>query len=459
MHTYPIPWDAINVSTALRAAYHELMNEPLNPEFAYTGASTTIFNQLPRMLPRANSAAAASIFFLPLSPWALCFVSDPEMRRMVKVDWHPGLQRKPTPIERIMDVARISSRPRIRTAGTYPRTATFYRMTHTCAAYERAVQWTLNQPSWQRMPERHVWVYEFPHYLRAAILTEHRMRGCVESLNAKMAMGILLAQEDRLRDWREERAQGKLILIPFYSPPFFEFDAAARIDSYKKVVAAESSGDGVACHRFDRDPRQLKGLFLCSDEAMRNPNGLRIAVKFAVAGLANGSILSPPSRFAHYTTTFLHRKAALYNRSTFCIVPPGDSVVTPRISSFIAAACIPVFTFSRDYLPFQQIMPWANMSLAVSPADLLRYRYPPNNTASGLAKGGGSAVRNPLAFLLEMPRKEVRRMQRTLLKARHHFLYRHEAPSAVHSIAHELQAACRPRNDGVELKRLSVCPK
>ena len=326
LHTYPIPWDVMNVSAQQRADYEMLMQESLVPEFAYLGASTSLTRQLPRVLAQRPSSKDQSraLFFLPLSPWPICFVTEPELRRMVRVAWKPGqtegtwhgVTSRPPPVERVMDAARFSSRGRMRTTGMYPRTATFNSTTHTCTAYERAVRWTFEQPTWQRAPERHLWIYEFPHFLRGALLIEQRAKGCAESLHGKMALGIVLAQEDRLKDWREARAQHHLIVIPFYSPSFFEFDVGrATLEAHKDVLATESSGRGVSCHRFDHG---VAGVFSCADDGMNNPNGVRNAVRLATAAL--GEVLSPASRAEHYNVSFLHRKAALYNRSKFCIV-------------------------------------------------------------------------------------------------------------------------------------------
>ena len=446
LHTYPIPWHVINVSVEQRADYEMLMQQPLNPQYAYIGASTSLTRQLPRVMarPAGSSDHARALFFLPLSPWPLCFVTDRALRKMVKVDyWQPGqtsARGQLPPVERVMDAARFSSRGRMKDTSTYPHNRIFNHTTHTCAAYERAVRWTLEQPTWLRAPERHLWIYEFPHFLRGALLVEQRGRGCAESLHAKMALGVLLAQEDRLGDWRQARELNHLIIIPFYSPPFFEFDASqATPAEHKDLLAAESSGSGVVCHRFDRGMRG----FACDDEVMRHPNQVRQALKMATARLAGGSVLSPADRFSHYHTNFLVRKAALYNRSNFCLVPPGDSTMTPRISSFIAAACIPVFTGNlRDYLPFQSLIPWADVSLSANATDLLRY-YSSNKrrNASAPANTSAASSENPLDFLRAMPREEVTRMQQALLSARYHFLYRDEAPSAAHSVAHELREA------------------
>ena len=113
-------------------------------------------------------------------------------------------------------------------------------------------------------------------------------------------------------------------------------------------------------------------------------------------------------------------------------VPPGDSIMTPRLSSFVAAACIPVLAVPRDYLPFQSLIPWANITLSVRAKDLLTYHAARNQN--------DTMPPNPLGFLRDMPREEVTRRQQALLATRYHFLYREVAPSAAHAVAYELGA-------------------
>ena len=118
-----------------------------------------------------------------------------------------------------------------------------------------------------------------------------------------------------------------------------------------------------------------------------------------------------------------------YNAS----VARGDSAMTPRLFSFTAAACIPVLTISVDFLPFRSLVPWANISVSVSAKALLAYHAAARANASKLPA-------NPLAFLAEMSDERIRRMQEQLLHYRWAMAYRRPAaPSAVHSIAQELQ--------------------
>ena len=76
---------------------------------------------------------------------------------------------------------------------------------------------------------------------------------------------------------------------------------------------------------------------------------------------------------------------------------------------------------------------WANISVSVSAKALLAYHAAARANASKLPA-------NPLAFLAEMSDERIRRMQEQLLHYRWAMAYRRPAaPSAVHSIAQELQ--------------------
>lgn len=76
---------------------------------------------------------------------------------------------------------------------------------------------------------------------------------------------------------------------------------------------------------------------------------------------------------------------------------------------------------------------WANISVSVSAKALLAYHAAARANASKLPA-------NPFAFLAEMSDERIRRMQEQLLHYRWAMAYRRPAaPSAVHSIAQELQ--------------------
>ena len=122
LHIYDPPWEKMgynaSVARAVAAVYAEVMVAPVDTRFSYVGASTAIFNELPRLFPAAP-AASADLFLLPLHPWALCFANDVVVGQRHK-DRH-GIHQKlhwdraqPPAVERQMDarLPRRDERPR-----------------------------------------------------------------------------------------------------------------------------------------------------------------------------------------------------------------------------------------------------------------------------------------------------------------------------------------------------------
>ena len=119
LHIYDPPWDALgynaSVARAVAAVYAEVMVAPVDTRFSYVGASTAIFNELPRLFPAAP-AASADLFLLPLHPWALCFANDVVVGQRHK-DRH-GIHQKlhwdraqPPAVERQMDAGAAAPLP------------------------------------------------------------------------------------------------------------------------------------------------------------------------------------------------------------------------------------------------------------------------------------------------------------------------------------------------------------
>lgn len=226
----------------------------------------------------------------------------------------------------------------------------------TCRLYERMVEAVGGD-------ERSVWVFPFSHYLRVAA------RRAPASIYGLMGRGRLITIEDRLPDWRDARGRGKLFLVPFYSPPAFH---AADADGTRPVAVAESSSQQVACHRFDQFNATAATphvRWACRDAFMRDPARTRARLKKEVEAMG-GVVQTTPSHGAarHFLgrtqVTVMVEKARLYQTSRACVVPPGDTVVTPRLFSMIDALCVPLLAIDAEYLPFQQL-PWANMTLSV----------------------------------------------------------------------------------------------
>ena len=146
-------------------------------------------------------------------------------------------------------------------------------------------------------------------------------------------------------------------------------DEPRALLSQKDILAASSSGHAVTCHRFDHG---YKRDWACTDAVMSDAKCVRRGLARAASLLTEGStailshggqvqhldanlsrqprpdrqpeaeasVLYKVHHLKHRTSWALQRKAALYIRSVFCLVPPGDTIITPRIFSYVAAcAC------------------------------------------------------------------------------------------------------------------------
>ena len=59
----------------------------------------------------------------------------------------------------------------------------------------------------------------------------------------------------------------------------------------------------------------------------------------------------------------------MYRDSAYCVVVPGDSLITPRIFSYLQAGCVPIFPYPRQLLPrilpLPRSIPWDELSLTL----------------------------------------------------------------------------------------------
>jgi len=70
------------------------------------------------------------------------------------------------------------------------------------------------------------------------------------------------------------------------------------------------------------------------------------------------------SRFAR---DYEHNRAALYARSRFCLVMPGDGNTAGRLFDVMVAGCVPVLLFHPDsypVLPFTRHIPWSEIAVS-----------------------------------------------------------------------------------------------
>mmetsp|Transcript_41531 Transcript_41531/g.102930 ORF Transcript_41531/g.102930 Transcript_41531/m.102930 type:complete len:260 (-) Transcript_41531:50-829(-) len=199
---------------------------------------------------------------------------------------------------------------------------------------------------------------------------------------------------------------------------------------------------------------------------MRKARTIRRAVSKALDELSLKSHLNTThtetarTRQAYANLDALIRsKAEIYKRSTFCVIPPGDSAITTRIFSAVASVCIPVFLVPTRFMPFPLSVDWAAISIYIDPLKLLKFEMAPD------AKKASLNMRNPLAIMQQLMEKEparVRAMQAKLSEARWHLLYHdgnasahytgpaRTVPSAGAALARELVAAAATRQAQID---------
>ena len=89
----------------------------------------------------------------------------------------------------------------------------------------------------------------------------------------------------------------------------------------------------------------------------------------------------------------------MYRDSAYCVVVPGDSLITPRIFSYLQAGCVPIFPYPRQLLPrilpLPRSIPWEELSLTL---DL--------NLIANWSRHGHPSDHNPLrtALAADTPR-------------------------------------------------------
>lgn len=161
-------------------------------------------------------------------------------------------------------------------------------------------------------------------------------------------MGILLTIENRRWDWQEAIAGGRVVLVPYYTPPFFMFNgSAAAADAAKRVDFAYSGSLNVHCMRAE-NPAEPGENDCRLTPSVRDAGHIRRAVLKATSHMVEGTDINRLS-FARSDDFydgdrlegFLRRVAGAFHGARMCIVPPGDSAVSSRIAQAVFALCIP----------------------------------------------------------------------------------------------------------------------
>ena len=136
-----------------------------------------------------------------------------------------------------------------------------------------------------------------------------------------------------------------------------------------------------------------------------------------------------------------HRAIALYARSVFCLMPPGDTLPRQGIVDAITVGCIPVFLHKGQ----RELWPWhwnaSHASVLFDWGDNLNMR-PRNATA---------AIESLLAF----PATELQALQREIARVAPAFIYHHHRHRS-EPLEHEAQAAAVATDDSPSVPRIRV---
>jgi len=460
LFVHNVPYRTLGVSASAEARYHAMISADPPPAHDEGGLYHEVIRELPRIMPpyvprRAAGQdqpahAARVLFLLPASPYHLCKATD-----MADVAWGQVYAVPkgaiPLSIQRSIIDAMGNG------------LANYAYGNVTCPTYERVLKWLFATAEWRAAPERHVFPWVMSHLLRVSLEADMARYREPRSLYAKMGQGILVTAEDRRRDWRGARACGHVVLAPYYSPSFFmhpEVDMT-RLQGQKPALVVSSNvvtwgKKSPPCHRFDIPHKPQR--WGCEDERLQEAHRLRGIVSWAVNNLtksygARAVALQTYRSVQQYASSALEntlrRKAETYKASTFCVIPAGDSAITTRIFSIIAALCIPVFVIDLDFLPFPSDIDWASMSIQVPSQQFLLYQRDLNKPSTV----------NPLLFLQSMERYEpdkILRLRTNLERARWHLLYHQDGrgvpvqgaaarPSAGHALVRELERAAARR--------------
>lgn len=352
LFVHDVPYRALGVSAEAERRYREVMDADPPPAHDEGGLYHETIRELQRIMPPyvprrpggddQPARASRVLFLLPASPYHLCKATD-----MAGVTWGATYAVPkgaiPLSIQRSMYDAYASG------------LAKYHYGNVTCPTFERVLRWLFSTAEWKGAPERHVFPFVLSHVLRAALEADVGRYGAPRGLYARMGQGIIVTAEDRRRDWRGARACGHAVLAPYYSPPFFmhEEEAPARLRALKRTLVISSNAvtwgkKSPPCHRFDLAARPR--FWGCEDVRMQEAHRLRGIVSWAVNNLtatygANAMALETYRNDRQYQGAqlerTLRRKADVYKASTFCAVPAGDSAITTRIFSIVAALCIP----------------------------------------------------------------------------------------------------------------------
>jgi hypothetical protein len=345
------PFAALGVPAGVVREYERLLADEPPPDGADEGG---LYRALATELPRAMEPWAPPqglrgvdawggrnvLYLLALSPYHFCRAADPKLGSSWGPSWARAKGVIPVHVSRAMEAATDDG---------------LRAHSLACPAYDAILGWLFAQPAWQIAPERHVFAHAMLHLPRVARETADRApRADGSGAWAEVGRAIVVGAEDRRHDWRAAAAAGRTVLAPLYSPDGFFLAPAARTAAElaaalgaKDTLVSASHFGGVKCHRYDEPAEPTE--WACAEYGAAHARALRAALSTALSRLEEAGGVSvrelPTTRLDTLTparlTATLARKAELMKRSTFCLVPPGDTVVTARIYSAVAALCVP----------------------------------------------------------------------------------------------------------------------
>ena len=389
MYSYSNFWKVI--STTVQKRYKELLSYMPDDGAIYSGPDRFIYDPdggLATHFKKAQNKSVANFYFLPVSPLYLCAAALSAN--------HTG----PYNVENIVNRFRFGTRGHMSQAYQGRVSEGLF-----CNTYLRLLRWVERHSHFNATAKRHIWHFSHSFFLTSAIFRGDnrtnakglRMAFTDEDPYRVMRPGIFLTQEHRVG-----APPPNVVIIPFYSPRYFHVHAS----NPRLTLLTSSSHHSTACHRFDHYPRGGGKVWSCEEEAVRHSGAYRKALEIMTKDLnatvslrQAGAVPSCPQSVCGRCTSArcpneaLQYKAKMYKDSIYCVVVPGDSLITPRIFSYVQAGCILLFPYTSSLLPtilpFPRSIPWTKISISLN----LR-------AVSNWAKGGYVSDENPLRSVL-----------------------------------------------------------
>ena len=285
MYVYSGFWHV--VGRDLERRYTELMSQWPDDGAIYTGPDRFLFHPvvgLAAQFRHARRPSHASLYLLPVSPMYLCAAQQ-------SVSNH-GRGKPAVKVEDMMNSVRFATRYHMSQAhaGVAPQ-GLF------CSSYLALLAWVGNHSHFDATTTQHVWHFSHSFYLTSAIWRDdNRTVGGlpVAAVNSAgdpyrvMRPGIFLTQEHRAG-----LPPPNVVLIPFYSPPYFLFRGDGS-DPPRRTLLTSSSHHSTACHRFDSYPSGGGRRWSCAEQAVANSGRYRKTLELMSTDLNATLLLRQP---------------------------------------------------------------------------------------------------------------------------------------------------------------------